>query len=381
MIEEEKRSGVEPIVYFIILSVVIHAFLFYFIPKLPKPPTPKSQKPISVKFIEEQPVKGKKKPPKNPHVLGKENITVKKETRPKDQPKVEGSPRMAKPRVLPPPHPARKPATPKAKKPAVKWVQRVPKRPAPKPQGGGAKGVKPKAEKPNPPQKKEVKPGNKILATRRKGRFKVAEARPKKRVPVPRVPPKKKAANRKKEAGSEKKNGAASHPPAGQGMNPPVVPRPGSSRPPVPPKSPPLPAPNALFPSPETLHQIERKFSHTFPKNVPQGDVISLNTKSYKYISYFTHIKRKIELVWEYPQVAANLGEEGRLTLKFTILKDGRLAGVWLVQSSGYRLLDEEAIRAVREAAPFNPIPERLKKDHLNIMANFTYTLGFRFVR
>ncbi len=378
MIEEEKKTGVEPIVYFIIVSVLIHALLFYIIPKLPKPPSPKSQKPISVKFIEEKPVKGKKKPPKKASVLGKQNITVKKEMRPENKPKIEGSKKTAK--LLPPPPPPVRPQKPTApkpqpKKPAVK-IAKPPVKAAPKPQKKvppPPKKPKVVTKKPTHLAKKEIKPKKEILSSRRKGSFKVAEARPKKRVSKPTaVPPKKKAPPTHKPA-----RHAA---PVTPKKEIPTAPAPGRAQPPVTRKAPPTPVPHSLFPSQETLHQIERKFSQTFPKNVPKGDVISLNTKSYKYISYFTHIKRKIELVWEYPREAVEMGQEGTLVLRFTILKDGRLAGVWLVQSSGYRLLDEEAINAVKEAAPFNPIPDRLKKDHLNIEARFTYSLGFKFV-
>lgn len=359
MIEEEKKSGREPIIIFLIISACLHALLFYIIPKLPAPPKVKSEKPIFVKLIEEQPVKGEKKAPKKATVLGKENITVKKEMRPENKPKVMGSKKRPKPLPPPavPPAPPKKapPSKPTAPKKAVKVL------PPPKTTPGKKQTthvLRPKREMKKAPRpiKKVQKPQEKILTTRRKKSFKVAEAQPKRRLPSLHLPP---VTKKSKEA---------------------TAPQAGLPHPSTPKKATPLPMPKSLFPSAKTLYQIERKFSQSFPKNVPKGDVISLNTKSYKYISYFTHIKRKIELVWEYPRAAAEMGQEGRLTLRFTILKDGRLAGVWLVQSSGYRLLDEEAIRAVKEAAPFNPIPDRLKQDHLNIIANFTYTLGFKFI-
>ena len=362
MIEEEKKSGKEPIIIFLILSVCIHALLFYLIPKLPAPPKIKSEKPISVKFIEEQPVKGKKKAPKKAHALGKENITVKKEMRPENKPKVMGAKKLAQ--HLPPPispQPSKKvlPSKPIAPKKSAKVIlpqkiapkKKRPVKPAPKPTREIKKAPRPIRNAP--------KPQEKILTTRHNKSFKVAEAHPKQRLPSPSLPSSAPVRKKPKET---------------------TAPISGPSHPSEQKKAPPLPAPKSLFPSPKTLYQIERKYSQSFPKNIPKGDVISLNTKSYKYISYFTHIKRKIELVWEYPRAAAEMGQEGSLTLRFTILKDGRLAGVWLIQSSGYRLLDQEAMRAVREAAPFNPIPDRLKKDHLNIMATFTYTLGFKFV-
>jgi hypothetical protein len=137
MIEDEKKSGPEPIIIFLVISVCIHALLFYLIPKLPPPPKIKSEKPISVKFIEEKPVKGEKKIPKKANVLGKENITVKKEMRPENKPKVMGAKKMAKrvPPPLPPSPPKKIPPTrPTAPKKAVKMVPLPPKAPAEKKQ-------------------------------------------------------------------------------------------------------------------------------------------------------------------------------------------------------------------------------------------------------
>jgi len=394
MIEDEKKPGIDPVIIFLLISVVIHGLLFYLIPKLnitlPKPKN-KSEKPISVQLIDE-PVKGEKKPPKKASVLGKENITVKKETRPEDKPKTTGEKKMAK--LLPPPPPPVPPIQPpkpkvEEKKPEIKLTP-LPKKaptppkkevkPKPKPKPAPKKEVKKPKPLPKPEKPKAEKFEEKIITTPKKAKVKIAKPKP-----VPKPKPKKKVAPKKVEkrpapakkpltpappkvASKATKTSPSSGPPPG-------VSKENKARTPAP-----VPSPKSLFPSVETLHQIERKFSHTYPKDVEKGDVISLNTKDFRYTSYFTHIKRKIELVWEYPRRAAEMGQEGSLLLRFTILKDGRLGGIKLLQSSGYRLLDQEAIRAVREAAPFNPIPDRLHKNRLNIMATFNYSLGFKFV-
>ncbi len=103
--------------------------------------------------------------------------------------------------------------------------------------------------------------------------------------------------------------------------------------------------------------------------------ILSLNTMEFKYLSYFLSIKRKIYLLWNYPREAIMAGIEGRLKIKFTIGKDGNLEELKLVQSSGYRILDEEALSAIRDAAPFNPIPKRFGQDHITILATFEYVL------
>lgn len=117
------------------------------------------------------------------------------------------------------------------------------------------------------------------------------------------------------------------------------------------------------------------------PKIGKPGDVVNINTKSFKYISYFAGIKEKIEWAWVYPQKAQMSGQQGVLTMTFTILRNGSLKNVKLVRSSGYRLLDNAAMQAVRDAAAFAPMPETWEDKELTILANFEYRLvGAKYV-
>lgn len=100
---------------------------------------------------------------------------------------------------------------------------------------------------------------------------------------------------------------------------------------------------------------------------------IRLDSQKPKYISYFTRIQRAIELVWDYPQPALQQGLEGKLVLEFTILGNGNLEKTRLIRSSGFPILDEEAIRAVQAASPFHPIPAWIGRDRLEIIASFEY--------
>ncbi len=101
-----------------------------------------------------------------------------------------------------------------------------------------------------------------------------------------------------------------------------------------------------------------------------------LNAPEIQYISYFASIKRKIELVWQYPYEAAAAGIQGELTLDFVIARSGAVNSVDLVRSSGSKILDDEAIRSVRKAAPFDPIPAEYKIPSLQIRGRFVYVHG-----
>lgn len=100
---------------------------------------------------------------------------------------------------------------------------------------------------------------------------------------------------------------------------------------------------------------------------------VRLDTREPQYISYFASIKRDIELVWDYPEPALKHGLQGKLLLEFTISERGDLEEMRLVRSSGFSVLDKEAMRAVRSASPFHPIPPWIGKDRLEIIASFEY--------
>lgn len=101
----------------------------------------------------------------------------------------------------------------------------------------------------------------------------------------------------------------------------------------------------------------------------------ALNAPEIQYISYFASIKRKIELVWQYPHEAAIAGVQGELTVDFVIGRNGHLESVTLLQGSGSKLLDDEALGSIRMAAPYNPIPEHYKIPNLQIRAHFVYEM------
>lgn len=98
---------------------------------------------------------------------------------------------------------------------------------------------------------------------------------------------------------------------------------------------------------------------------------ISLDSQDSRFASYLLGIKRRIEGIWRYPPEA--LGLSGNLLVTFSIVRDGRLGDLQLTETSGIAPLDNEAIRAIREAAPFAPFPDRLKFERLNIRAAFYY--------
>src|SRR4029453_2028014 len=100
---------------------------------------------------------------------------------------------------------------------------------------------------------------------------------------------------------------------------------------------------------------------------------VSLNTRDPIYVTYFNKIKQSIESHWEYPEMALRYGLQGKLSLEFTIGGKGQLEQLRLIRTSGSQLLDQEAMRAIKAAAPFPPIPPWIKPNPLSLSASMEY--------
>lgn len=108
---------------------------------------------------------------------------------------------------------------------------------------------------------------------------------------------------------------------------------------------------------------------------------ITFDTKEYKYYGYMQRLKEKIEGIWKYPQDAAEKGLYGDLYIRFTIKKNGQLGAVELLRTSGHASLDSAAIKALRDAEPYWPLPDEWGKDGFTITGHFIYTLHGAYIR
>lgn len=108
---------------------------------------------------------------------------------------------------------------------------------------------------------------------------------------------------------------------------------------------------------------------------------ITFDTKDFKYYGYMQRLKEKIEGAWHYPSEAASRGIYGDLYIRFTIKKDGKLGAVELVRTSGHKVLDDAAVKALRNAEPFWPLPEAIEDDALTITGRFIYSLYGSYLR
>lgn len=100
----------------------------------------------------------------------------------------------------------------------------------------------------------------------------------------------------------------------------------------------------------------------------PEGEYVNPN-------AYFEMVKLKIEAQKRYPERARKDQIEGRVTVRFTITREGGIRAVGLEKRSGFPLLDEAAVKAVEDAAPFPKPPESLFKGDVPLVIIVVFEL------
>jgi protein TonB len=106
-----------------------------------------------------------------------------------------------------------------------------------------------------------------------------------------------------------------------------------------------------------------------------KDDSVTFETADYRYAGYMRKLKEKIESIWVYPPEAQARGLYGDLKIRFTIKRDGKLGAVELERTSGYKMLDDAAIKALKDGEPYWPIPEKWGMDSYTILGHFVYTI------
>lgn len=146
-------------------------------------------------------------------------------------------------------------------------------------------------------------------------------------------------------------------------------------------------APN-LLPSPAVLDKIAGAAPNDYLKDTDEGEGTYLNTRQWKYASFFNRVKQSINNHWN-PGDQLRLrdptgqiygGRDRYTILAVTLDEKGRLKDTYVEKSSGLDFLDLEAVKAFERAQPFpNPPPGLLAADStVKFQFGFMLELGGR---
>jgi len=114
----------------------------------------------------------------------------------------------------------------------------------------------------------------------------------------------------------------------------------------------------------------------------PRRKFIGARTQEYRFAQYIEDWRIKVERIGNlnYPEQARRQGIFGSLKLSVSINADGSLGPIEVSKSSGNRILDAAAMRIVKLAAPYAPLPPDIRKDTdiLVITRTWTFTSSDR---
>ena len=116
------------------------------------------------------------------------------------------------------------------------------------------------------------------------------------------------------------------------------------------------------------------------PNFSTQGPIILSDTQGVDFGPYLARVVYVVRRNW-YAVIpeSARLGQKGRVSLVFEILKDGSVPQIRLVASSGADPLDRAAIASIRASNPFPPLPQQFTGKHLVLQFNYLYNLGYNY--
>lgn len=122
-------------------------------------------------------------------------------------------------------------------------------------------------------------------------------------------------------------------------------------------------------------------------KNIPVGPVLDVNTTDFRFIGYFTAVRKQVDLAYydvgptlrDSPHVRERLEEAGKVRfqgvslVELKVMRSGVLVNTRLARSSGDKEIDDFWMRILNLAAPYPPLPRDYPGDELV----FTYALYY----
>jgi protein TonB len=111
-------------------------------------------------------------------------------------------------------------------------------------------------------------------------------------------------------------------------------------------------------------------------QKMPRRKFIGARTQEYRYAQYIEDWRIKVERIGNlnYPEQARQEKVFGSLKLSVSIRADGSVESVEVNESSGHPILDAAAMRIVKLAAPYSPLPPSITKDFDILIITRTWT-------
>lgn len=130
-----------------------------------------------------------------------------------------------------------------------------------------------------------------------------------------------------------------------------------------------------LVPSqPVTVAQVTQNESQVVPTIKPLQMVAPVDVEEQYLENHLSTIRDILVKYRKYPSQAARLKQEGALKVTFRLKQNGEVEDIRVVSSSGYEILDEDALALIQKSAEYFPKPPK----SVRITVPLNYTLKIR---
>lgn len=115
--------------------------------------------------------------------------------------------------------------------------------------------------------------------------------------------------------------------------------------------------------------------SLVFSKKQTEEKVDLADSEKEQMLRYQDMIKQKIEEARRYPLWAKRQGLEGKVYINFIVLADGLSRDIRVIRSDSSKFLDEEAVKTIKRAEPFPPIPKEINTAQVQMEVAIVFSL------
>ena len=141
----------------------------------------------------------------------------------------------------------------------------------------------------------------------------------------------------------------------------------------------------ALMPSRAVMDKVLGAAPNDHLSDAEEGDGTFLNTREWKYASFFNRVKQSVGMHWNPneqlrrrdPTGSIYAGRDRHTLLSITLDENGEVKDIRVEKSSGLDFLDLEAVASFKRAQPFpNPPPGLLKDATVKFQFGFFLEMG-----
>jgi periplasmic protein TonB len=98
-------------------------------------------------------------------------------------------------------------------------------------------------------------------------------------------------------------------------------------------------------------------------------------------VSWREMVVARLQRAKRYPRGAESRREQGVVTLRFSLGRNGKVLARSIAHSSGYAELDQAALAMVLRARPFPPFPSSVTQPRINLSVPVRFSLRSRAAR